>query len=55
MSPVKDHQARTVPIPGTVVDELANLQAQSGAFRTRFPLRELHAAAKPQFSSSRLL
>lgn len=29
MSPVKDHQARTVRIPRTVVDELKKLQAQS--------------------------
>ncbi len=29
MSPVKDHQARTVPIPRTVVDELTELQALS--------------------------
>ena len=29
MSPVKDHQARTVPIPRTIVDELTDLRAQS--------------------------
>jgi hypothetical protein len=43
MSPVKDHQARTVPIPGTVVDELTDLQAQSApselVFRRRTPRR----------------
>ena len=37
MSPVKDHQARTVPIPGTVVAELTNLQAQSGPSELVFP------------------
>jgi len=37
MSPVKDHQARTVPIPRTVVDELADLQAQSAPSELVFP------------------
>jgi integrase len=37
MSPVKDHQARTVPIPGTVVDELTKLRAQSAPSELVFP------------------
>ncbi|WP_353369024.1 site-specific integrase [Mycobacterium sp.] len=37
MSPVKDHQARTVPIPRTVVDELTDLQAQSAPSELVFP------------------
>jgi integrase len=37
MSPVKDHQARTVPIPKSVVDELTNLQARSAPFEPVFP------------------
>jgi len=37
MSPVKDHQARTVPIPKTVVDELLDLQAQAGPSELVFP------------------
>jgi len=37
MSPVKDHQARTVPIPRTVVDELTDLRAQSGPSELVFP------------------
>ena len=37
MSPVKDHQARTVPIPRTVVDELTKLQAQSAPSHLVFP------------------
>ena len=37
MSPVKDHQARTVPIPRTVVDELTKLQAQSAPSELVFP------------------
>src|SRR6476659_8522620 len=37
MSPVKDHQARTLPIPRTVVDELADLQAQSAPSELVFP------------------
>jgi integrase len=37
MSPVKDHQARTVPIPRTVVDELTKLRAQSAPSELVFP------------------
>jgi integrase len=37
MSPVKDHQARTVPIPTTVVVELTKLQAQSAPSELVFP------------------
>ena len=37
MSPVKDHPARTVPIPRTVVDELTDLQAQSAPSELVFP------------------
>jgi integrase len=37
MSPVKDHQARTVPIPRTVVDELTKLHAQSAPSELVFP------------------
>jgi integrase len=34
---VKDHQARTVPIPRTVVDELTKLRAQSAPSELVFP------------------
>jgi integrase len=37
MSPVKNHQARTVPIPRTVVDELTKLHAQSAPSELVFP------------------
>jgi integrase len=37
MSPVKNHQARTVPIPRTVVDELTKLHAQSASSELVFP------------------
>ena len=37
MSPVKDHQARTVPIPRTIVDELTDLRAQSAHSELVFP------------------
>jgi integrase len=37
MYPVKDHQAHTVPIPRTVVDELTDLQAQSAPSELVFP------------------
>ncbi|WP_286150310.1 tyrosine-type recombinase/integrase [Mycobacterium sp. ST-F2] len=37
MSPVKDHQARTVPIPGVVSDELAMLSASQKSDGLVFP------------------
>ena len=37
MSPVKDHQARTVPIPKTVLDELVDFRAQTGSSELVFP------------------
>jgi integrase len=37
MSPVKDHQARTVPIPGVVSDELAMLSASQESDGLVFP------------------
>ncbi|OMC11111.1 integrase [Mycolicibacter heraklionensis] len=37
MSPVKDHQARTVPIPGVVSDELAMLSASQKSGGLVFP------------------
>ena len=52
MSPVKDHQARTVPIPRTVVDELTKLHAQSARSELVFPSANFHAAAKPQVESA---
>lgn len=37
MSPVKDHQARTVPIPERILEELVVFQAQSDASELVFP------------------
>lgn len=37
MSPVKDHQARTVPIPGVVSDELAKMGVEQKPDRLVFP------------------
>ena len=52
MSPVKDHQARTGPIPRTVVDELLDLQAQSGPSQLCFSLRELDAVETAIFGAT---